>query len=415
VVYQANGGYYEIVSYDPATDFLILTNLGYAGNLDPGATVNAGVVSPAGVCGTQGPTGPTGNDGLTITGPTGPTGADSTVTGPTGPTGNDGLTITGPTGPTGGGMVSSAGVTGDLFYATNQTATAVSRLADVAVKQVLISGGVNAAPSWSASPTISGNLTVEGETTLGNATTDDIHLIGYIDGDIIFKDGATRYLKMAVGAGNGYHLGIYGMPGAASYAGGNLALESGWKGAGGASDGTLSLNTAISVGPIVIGNSYTASITFPGITTGNATAAHFSGANNQLVKYSSDERLKNDIKSIDGTFAFNIIKEICPKSFRWKQRAREGTFNGNREISLQVVPGDVGKKNFGFIAQEVSNILPDAVFYNTIDDLYSIDFNQILSVSVAAIKELMDQVEKQTTTIEMLTERLNTLEALIIK
>ncbi len=56
---------------------------------------------------------------------------------------------------------------------TASGATALSKLADVATGQVLVSGGVGVAPAWSASPTITTlNLTGTGAltSTLGNAT-----------------------------------------------------------------------------------------------------------------------------------------------------------------------------------------------------------------------------------------------------
>lgn len=46
---------------------------------------------------------------------------------------------------------------GDLLYASSTTAW--TRLADVATGSVLVSGGVGAAPAWSASPTLTGTLT----------------------------------------------------------------------------------------------------------------------------------------------------------------------------------------------------------------------------------------------------------------
>ena len=63
-------------------------------------------------------------------------------------------------------------VIGDLIYAS--ATQILSRLADVATKQVLVSGGVGVAPAWSASPTLSGNLSVEGNTTLGDASADTL-------------------------------------------------------------------------------------------------------------------------------------------------------------------------------------------------------------------------------------------------
>jgi hypothetical protein len=56
-----------------------------------------------------------------------------------------------------GGTGQSSYAVGDLLYAS--AANALSKLADVAVGQVLVSGGVGAAPAWSAAPALTTSLT----------------------------------------------------------------------------------------------------------------------------------------------------------------------------------------------------------------------------------------------------------------
>ena len=75
---------------------------------------------------------------------------------------------------------------GDLLYASSTSA--LSKLADVAVGQVLVSGGVDAAPAWSAMPTLTTSLTVP--TIIGPAaslvlkpTTDGVTAIQLSDKD----------------------------------------------------------------------------------------------------------------------------------------------------------------------------------------------------------------------------------------
>lgn len=57
-----------------------------------------------------------------------------------------------------GGTGQSSYAVGDLLYAS--AANALSKLADVAVGQVLVSGGIGAALAWSAAPALSTSLTV---------------------------------------------------------------------------------------------------------------------------------------------------------------------------------------------------------------------------------------------------------------
>jgi len=71
-----------------------------------------------------------------------------------------------------GGTGQSSYTIGDLLYASSTTA--LSKLADVATGSVLISGGVGAAPSYSASPTLTTSLTTPlliGGTTASSSLT----------------------------------------------------------------------------------------------------------------------------------------------------------------------------------------------------------------------------------------------------
>lgn len=68
----------------------------------------------------------------------------------------------------GGTNISSYAI-GDIIYASGSTT--LSKLADVAVGSVLISGGVGVAPSWSSSLLLSGTLSVTGAVTQTAKTT----------------------------------------------------------------------------------------------------------------------------------------------------------------------------------------------------------------------------------------------------
>jgi hypothetical protein len=99
--------------------------------------------------------------------------------------------ITGVLGGANGGTGLGTAAVGDIIYASATTPT-WSRLADVATGSVLVSGGANTAPAWSASPTITTSVTVpliiggSGttgtqltlKTTTGNGTTDALAITG---------------------------------------------------------------------------------------------------------------------------------------------------------------------------------------------------------------------------------------------
>jgi hypothetical protein len=65
---------------------------------------------------------------------------------------------------------------GDMLYASG--ATTLSKLADVAVGSVLVSGGVGVAPAWSNTPTISGAVTLTAGTASTSTTTGTLIVTG---------------------------------------------------------------------------------------------------------------------------------------------------------------------------------------------------------------------------------------------
>jgi hypothetical protein len=89
-----------------------------------------------------------------------------------------------------GGTGQSSYAVGDLLYAS--TTTALSRLADVAIGSILVSGGVSTAPAWSASPTITTSITtplhIGGTTASSTLTLQSTSGVGTTD-SILFKVG----------------------------------------------------------------------------------------------------------------------------------------------------------------------------------------------------------------------------------
>lgn len=96
----------------------------------------------------------------------------------------DSLTLTGsPLPATSGGTGQSSYAVGDLLYAS--TTTALSKLADVATGNALISGGVGVAPSWGK---IGLTTHVSGTLAVGNGGTG---LTSYTSTGIIYASGTT--------------------------------------------------------------------------------------------------------------------------------------------------------------------------------------------------------------------------------
>jgi len=59
-----------------------------------------------------------------------------------------------------------------------------------------------------------------------------------------------------------------------------------------------------------------------------------------------------------------------------------------------------GERHIGLLAQEVKEVLPEAVSYDSINDKYSVNYNCLMAPVVEAIKELYDRIDAQAKIIE---------------
>ena len=124
---------------------------------------------------------------------------------------------------------------------------------------------------------------------------------------------------------------------------------------------TDSINTTCDV--------FAGNATFNGIVT---TTGAIRGGGDVIAFYSSDKNLKNNIKELDTN---NIIESINSYEFDWNNKAdREG-------------------KGFGFIAQEVKEVLAHAVKESN-DGYLGVDYIQFIPVLLNEIKELKARVNK---------------------
>ena len=107
-----------------------------------------------------------------------------------------------------------------------------------------------------------------------------------------------------------------------------------------------------------------------------------------IIAYSSDERLKTNIKPIE-----NALEKLCS--------LRGVTFDWNDEAAAAGFTPEQRYNDVGVLAQDVEKVLPSAVTEAELplqqDDgtaYKTVQYDQTIGLLVEAIKELTDKVEK---------------------
>lgn len=99
----------------------------------------------------------------------------------------------------------------------------------------------------------------------------------------------------------------------------------------------------------------------PNIATGTGNAINITA--NELVENTSSKFFKRLIRGLD--FDTSRVYDLVPRSFRWRQMGRVGE-------SVR------GKEDFGLVAEEVAEIMPELVHYKD-DEPYAVRY-ELLSV-----------------------------------
>ena len=96
----------------------------------------------------------------------------------------------------------------------------------------------------------------------------------------------------------------------------------------------------------------------------------------------SDTRIKDNQQEISKERAFSVLEDLTPKTWVWNEKAGEDKH---------------GKTCAGLVAQEVEEILPDAVVVSecgAFKDFHSLNYNMVQGYEIAAIKGLMDEIKE---------------------
>jgi galactitol-specific phosphotransferase system IIB component len=110
------------------------------------------------------------------------------------------------------------------------------------------------------------------------------------------------------------------------------------------------------------------------------------------VNYStiSDRRYKKDIKAVNSSL--ELINKLCPVSY------------------LTIDQNEGGRRNYGFIAQDLHDLIPEAVNVPINDsNNYTIEYMSIIPLLTKSIQELTEKINEQQKTIDDLSARLRVI------
>jgi hypothetical protein len=242
-----------------------------------------------------------------------------------------------------GGTGLTSFTAGDLIYANSSTTLAA--LADAAVGNALISGGVSADPSWGK---------------IGLAT--------HVDGILPVANGGTG-VTSSTGSGSVVLSNSPALvtPALGTPASGDLAN---------CTFPTLNQNTTGSAATFTstAQNSQFNSI---GVGTAASATAGEIRATNNIVAHFSDDRLKIKLGRVE-----NALDKLC---------SLEGFYYEPSETAQAL--GYKVKREVGVSAQDMQKVLPEIVVPAPIDEKYmTIQYERALPLVVEAIKELRDEL-----------------------
>ena len=130
------------------------------------------------------------------------------------------------------------------------------------------------------------------------------------------------------------------------------------------------------------------------ITLGDANISALRCAVTSITSL-SDERDKSEIKDLEYGLAF--IDALQPREFVWDNRAetRTETDEEGNEVEVEFYSANKGKKDFGFIAQEVRELDNDTLrlVYTENEDKLELSYGKLVPILVKAIQELKEEVE----------------------
>lgn len=156
--------------------------------------------------------------------------------------------------------------------------------------------------------------------------------------------------------------------------------------------GTLTSNLVQPTGNVALSNNTivtvasTKRVGMGGITSPQATL-HINGSafltGDWVANFSSDRLLKEDVRVLEG--ALEKLNKLRGVRFKWVDQVDSDL------VSFSVL----GTEDVGVIAQEVAEVLPEAVTLRE-DGYYSVSYHRIIPLLIQAIKELELKLEERS-------------------
>ena len=130
------------------------------------------------------------------------------------------------------------------------------------------------------------------------------------------------------------------------------------------------------------------------ITLGNSSITTIRAAVTSITSL-SDERDKKDVEDLD--IGLDFVKSLKPRKFVWDNRVEKIVKfddDGNVESEEEFYSANKGKKDFGFIAQEVKLLDNDTLrlIYDANPDKLEMSYGKLVPILVKAIQELSAKV-----------------------
>lgn len=109
----------------------------------------------------------------------------------------------------------------------------------------------------------------------------------------------------------------------------------------------------------------------------------------------SDARDKTDVKDL--SYGVDFIKSLTPREFTWNNRPeiRVVRDEDGNETEKEIQSKNKGKKDFGFVAQEVQALDNDTLrlIYNSNPEKLEMSYGKLVPILVQAVKELTSRLE----------------------